>query len=91
MRKTRLLPPILTLTSGAITILILYFRHTQLQKLLLILLLVMLLFAIVGTLIRNLLEKVLVIPEKAVSDEGEVVEKPVEEEPEEETEQAVQK
>lgn len=88
-----MLPPFLTLLSGAITILILTYQHTPLQEKLLILLLVMLGFAIVGSILRSFLEKALAIPETKISDEGEVVEKPVEEseDAEAETEQVAQK
>lgn len=79
MRKIRLLPPFLTLLSGAITILILTIKKTALQEKLLILFLVMLGFAIAGSILRSVLEKALVIEEEKVSDEGAVVEKPVEE------------
>lgn len=76
--KTKLLPPILMLSAGAVCSIVMYINHYALKTLLCVLLAVLVVFYIAGLCIKKLLEAFLLANEAKVKEEGEVIEKEVE-------------
>ena len=86
MRKTRYITPLVTLSGGAIAIVITTWKRYDLQYKLIVVLAVRLIFFFLGSLVRLVLDKNTTVKEQTIADEGEVIEKTGQEEQEETTE-----
>lgn len=86
MRKTRYIPPLVTLSGGAIAIVITTWKRYELQYKLIVVLAVLLIFFFLGSLVRLVLDKNTTVKEQTIADEGEVIEKTGQEEQDETTE-----
>lgn len=80
MKKTRMIPPLLMLVAGAITSIITYVYNYEIKVMLFTLLFVLIVFYILGVVVKRILDSLAAQLEKSLKEEGEVIEKQVEEE-----------
>jgi len=80
MKKTRMIPPLLMLVAGAITSIITYIYNYEIKVMLFTLLFVLIVFYVLGVVVKRILDSLAAQLEKSLNEEGEVIEKQVEEE-----------
>ena len=80
MKKTKMLPSIIMLTAGSIACLMAYFKNYSLRDMLFIVLIVLIIFYCLGLIVKKILDVFTAEEEHKISDEGEVIEKQIDEE-----------
>ncbi|MCR5356346.1 MAG: hypothetical protein K6E63_02985 [Lachnospiraceae bacterium] len=77
--NTKKIPLFIMLLAGAVACIVTYLDHYNLHDMLVVLLAVLIIFLIVGLIVKKILDKFEISNNDSVDDEGEVVEKPVDE------------
>lgn len=80
--NTKKVPLFIMLLAGSVACIVTYLNHYNLHDMLVVLLAVLIIFLIVGLIVKKILDKFEISNEQKVDDEGEVVEKALDEEAE---------
>ena len=76
--KTKLIPAIVMLVAGLITSIMTFVKHYDIKTMLVALFIALIVFYVVGLVVKAVFDSFELTDEKVVSDEGEVIEKEIE-------------